>query len=143
MKRGNLAWEHDFPLREEVEDFAGRIRVFVVTCHEGALGFTVRATEEGPADGYEFGAYSETSPYQALGRVREKLQRGLARRHISGKPGAYRMLHDKLCGRITSDGSGGPILVVDGLALAIEDVASILSSHEGWSFDLQIKDSLE
>jgi hypothetical protein len=66
-------------MREEVEDYAGRKRSFVISCHEGGLGFTVRATEEGRGGmGYEFAAYSETSPYSALGRVRQKMHRGLA-----------------------------------------------------------------
>ena len=93
--------------------------------------------------GYEFAAYSETSPYSALGRLRQKMYRGVATRHISGSPGAYQMLHDKLSGRITSDGNGGVVLVVDGLAVGAENLASILLTHEGWSFDLQIVDGLE
>jgi len=71
LRNDGLDWQRDFPMREEVEDYAGRQRVFVITCHEGGLGFTVRATEEGrEGTGYEFAAYSETSPYSALGRVR-------------------------------------------------------------------------
>jgi hypothetical protein len=144
VKKGTQRWEVDFPLREEVEDCAGRRRSFVVTCHEGGLGFTVRATEEeGQGSAYEFAAYSETSPYSALGRVREKLHRGLATRHITGSPGGYRMLHDKLSGRITSDLAGGPLLVVDGVPLAVDDLASILKSSEGCSFELRITDALE
>ena len=55
-------------MREEVEDHAGRMRAFVINCHEGGLGFTVRAEEEGRrGDGYQFAVYSETSPYSALG----------------------------------------------------------------------------
>jgi hypothetical protein len=131
-------------MREEVEDFAGRKRVFVVTCHEGGLGFTVRASEEGPeGTGYEFGAYSETSPYSALGRVRDKMRRGLATRHITGSPGDYQMTHDQLRGRISSDRETGPFVVVDGVRLTMEDLAQILSTHEGWGFELRIVDSLE
>jgi hypothetical protein len=137
-------WGADFPVREEVEDYAGAARVFVITCHEGGLGFTVRAEEEASAGtGYEFAAYSETSPYSALGRLRQKMYRGLATRHISGSPGAYRMLHDRLSGRITSDGEGGVLLIVDGTPLGIDDLASILECHEGWGFEMQIVDALE
>jgi hypothetical protein len=71
------------------------------------------------------------------------MHRGLAARHITGSPGDYRMLHDRLSGRITSDGKGGVLLVVDGIALGLEDLGSILESHEGWSFELQILDGLE
>jgi hypothetical protein len=144
VKKDKQGWGADFPMREEVEDYAGRARVFVINCHEGGLGFTVRGEEEGGrGDGYQFAAYSETSPYRALGRLRQKMHRALATRHVTGSPGAYRMLHDKLSGRITSDGKGGVVLVVDGIALGIEDLASILAAHEGWGFELRIVDSLD
>lgn len=144
MKNGNQEWNNDFPIEEEVEDHAGRTRLFLITCHEGPLGFTVRAQEkEARGAGYEFAAYSETSPYNALGRLRQKMYRGLATRHITRSTHGYRMLHDKLSGRIASDGHGGAVVVVDGIALSIDDLAHILTSHEGWSFDLKIIDSLE
>ncbi len=143
-KRGKTRWQDDFPMREEVEDFSGKTRVFKVDCHQGHLGFTVRAREEGvAAGGYEFGAYSETSPYSALGQLRGKMRRALATRHISGAAGNYQMLHDRLCGHIEWSQDQGVSLVVDGLPLAIKDLTKILATHEGWSFELRIKDSLE
>jgi hypothetical protein len=45
VKHGHHDWHDDFPLREHVEDFAGRTRTFVIDCHETALGFTVRARQ--------------------------------------------------------------------------------------------------
>lgn len=144
MRIEAINWQRDFPMREEVEDYAGRQRVFAITCHEGALGFTVRATEEGwSGTGYEFAAYSETSPYSALGRVREKIHRGLATRHIAGSVGGYRMTHDRLSGRISSEGETGVFLVVDGILLTMRDLAAILSTHEGWGFEFKIVDALE
>jgi acylphosphatase len=53
------------------------------------------------------------------------------------------MLHDGLDGRITSDADGQVVVVVDGVPLGMEKVESLLRSHEGWSFSLQIVDSLE
>ena len=144
MKNGNEEWNNDFPIEEEVEDHGGRTRLFSITCHEGPLGFTVRAQEkEAQGAGYEFAAYSETSPYNALGRLRQKMYRGLATRHITKSLHGYHMLHNKLSGRIASDGNGNALIVVDGKPLSINDLAYILISHEGWSFDLTIIDSLE
>jgi hypothetical protein len=144
VTNGEQGGQADFPIREEVEDYAGRMRSFVINCHEGSLGFTVRAEEENHhGAGYEFAAYSETSPYNALGRLRQKMHRGVATRHVTGSRGAYRMLHDTLSGRIATDGNGGVVLVVDGVALGIEDLASMLGTHEGWGFQLQIADALE
>jgi hypothetical protein len=87
----------------------------VIDCLRGEPGYTVRAAEEGKDGlGYQFGAYSETSPFSALGRVRHKMYRALATRHLSVADGACRMLHDGLEGRITSNADGQVILVVDG-----------------------------
>jgi hypothetical protein len=134
-------WKSDFPLREEFEDFSGRMRTFVIDCYEGPLGYTVRASEQNPkGEGYEFAAYSEASPYSALGRLRQKAQRSMATRHLSSGRG---MLHDKLRGRITSDGHGGVLLIVDGVAVDMDRLAGFLSTHEGWEFELSITDALE
>ena len=137
------SWKQDFPIHQDVEDFAGRQRSFVIDCHEGPLGFTVRASEERKKRlGYEFACYSETSPYAALGRVRVKMARSLATRHLSSGKGSKEMLHDSLEGRITSRG-GEVVAVVDGVALGIEDLARILAAREGWGFEMRITDPLE
>ena len=62
------------------------------------------------------------------------MYRRVATRHITGSPGAYEMLHDKLSGRITSHGKGGVVLVVDGMGFGIENLVSMLLTHEGWEF---------
>ena len=143
MKRRITNWKQDFPIHEEAEDFAGRKRSFVIDCHEGPLGFTVRASEVGKEGlGYEFASYSETSPYAALGRVRDKMAHGLATRHLSSAKGPREMLHDSLQGRITSR-AGEVVVVVDGIALGIEDLARFLAAREGWGFEMRILDSLD
>ncbi|MEK7243221.1 MAG: hypothetical protein AAB112_03505 [Thermodesulfobacteriota bacterium] len=134
-------WQTDFHRREEFEDFSGKMKTFVVDCYEGPLGYTVRAREENPkGEGYEFAVYSETSPYSGLGRLRQKARRSMATRHLSS---GHDMLHDKLRGRIASDGHGRVLLVVDGLAVDMDELARFLSTHEGWEFELRIKDALE
>jgi hypothetical protein len=143
LRRKTIGWKDDFPIHQEVEDFAGRKRSFVIDCHEGPLGYTVRASEAGKqALGYEFASYSETSPYAALGRVRAKMKRGLATRHLSGGKGPREMLHDSLEGRITVR-AGEVVVVVDGIALGIEDLARFLAAREGWGFEMRILDSLD
>jgi len=143
LRRKSIGWKDDFPIRQEVEDFSGRKRSFVIDCHEGPLGFTVRASEVGKEGlGYEFASYSETSPYAALGRVRDKMARGLATRHLSSVKGPREMLHDSLEGRITVR-AGEVVVVVDGIALGIEDLARFLAAREGWGFEMRILDSLD
>jgi hypothetical protein len=144
VKRRPTDWRADFPIREIVEDCSGRDRTFIIQCHEGPPGYTVRVAEEGGADfGYEFAAFSETSPYSALGRVRDKMSRGLSTRYLSAKGDGPRMLHDMVKGRIASDGEGGAVLVIDGVGLRIDDLEAWLTSHEGWEFELRITDALE
>ncbi len=143
MKHEIPNWKQDFPIHQVVEDFAGRKRSFVIDCHEGPLGFTVRASEEGKKRlGYECACYSETSPYAALVRVRDKMARGLATRHLSSAKGPREMLHDSLEGRITSR-AGEVVIVVDGIALGIEDIARFLAARESWGLELRITDPLE
>jgi hypothetical protein len=102
------------------------------------------AMEDGTeCDGFLFRSYSETSPYSALGHLRDKIRRSLATRHLSGSRGGRDMLHDTLRGRITSGGDRGVVLVVDGKPLDMDDLARILESWEGWEFELCIKSALE
>jgi hypothetical protein len=134
----------DFPIRETVEDHSGAYRAFLITYRSVGLGFTVTAEEEGTAGlGYRFSAFSETSPYSALGALRRKMYRALATRHITRSEGYWRPLHDTLRGRITVDGDGDLALVVDGTPLTLEDLRQILAMHEGWDFKLQIVDYAE
>lgn len=137
-------WRDDFPILEDVEDCCGSMRNFSISCHEGGLGYTVLAVEEGKeGEGYEFRAYSETSPYSALGRVRDKTQRELARRYVSRSSGFPELLHDRMRGLIRWSEKDGMQLMVDGLPLAIDDLARILGAHEGWEFELRIVDALK
>jgi hypothetical protein len=137
-------WEADFPIHEEFTDCAGRRWAFVITCFERGVGFTVRASEECKQSlGYEFAAYSETSPYSALCRVRVKARHALATRHVIRENGGFTMLHDEVNGRITWDGETGMTLVVDGVPMKFEDLASLLGACEGWEFQLRIIDPLQ
>ena len=138
-----IRWQNDFPLRDDVEDFSGRTRTFVISCFETTLGYTVRAEEEGANGvGYQFGAYSETSPYSALGRIRKKMHKELATRHITKGSHGYAMLHDTLRGRITCIDAHDVALVVDGIPLDATDLITMIASHEGFEFELKIKDAL-
>lgn len=132
---------HDFPIRDSVEDAFGRERSFLITSHPVALGFTLRASEEGKEGmGYEFSAFSETSPYNALFSLRDKMHRSLATRHITRCGSRYQMLHDTLYGRITWSEENGLTLIVDGIPLDLDDLREILETHEGWQFRLEIAD---
>ena len=134
----------DFPIKEEVEDYAGRARQFVITYYRSLLGFTVTAAEETKDGlGYEFSAFSPTSPYHALGSVRRKMYRALATRHLTWSEGSPRALHDMIRGRITARRGGQLLLVVDGRPLTLDEFGRILATHEGFQFEVKIIDSTE
>ena len=136
--------EVDFPIRETVEDSAGRGRAFVITYRSCGIGYTVTASEEGKEGlGYEFSAYSQTSPYNGLWDLRRKMYRSLATRHITLSEGRCQPLHDIVRGRITVDGRGDLALVVDGIPLTLDDLRKILEMHEGWQFRLHIASDAE
>jgi hypothetical protein len=64
----------------------------------------------------------------------------MAVRHLSSD---RNLLHDTLTGRITSDRKRGLFLVVDGIAVDMEDLTRLLETHEGYEFELRIKDPVE
>lgn len=136
-------WSKDFPLQQEAEDFAGRIRTFTVDCIEFPMGYTVRAVENDTDHmGYVFESFSEISPYSALGKIRQKIRKALATRHITRSEYGYDMMHDELTGRISCDDQGEPMLVIDGIHLTFDEFGQFFSSHEGFEFSLKIKESL-
>lgn len=136
-------WRKDFPLQQEAEDFAGRTRTFTVDCVELPMGYTVRAVENNTDHmGFLFESFSETSPYSALGKIRDKMRKALATRHITKSDYGYSMMHDELKGRITCDAQGEPALIVDGIHLTLDDLGHIFSSSEGFEFSLKIVESL-
>jgi hypothetical protein len=132
----------DFPLHDAIEDAAGNERSFVIISREAGSGFELVAQEQGKEGlGYEFSAFSETSPYHALGSLRGKMRRSLATRHITRHGSHYLLLHDTLRGRISWDQDRGLVLIVDGIALTLEEMGKILEMHEGWQCRLQIADA--
>ena len=135
-------FDGDFPIRESVEDALGKERSFLITNHFSGLGYTLTASEEGKEGlGYEFSAFSETSPYNALFNLRDKMCRSLAMRHITRRGSRHQMLHDTLRGRITRSQDDGLALIVDGIPLDLDDLREILETHEGWQFRLEIADA--
>jgi hypothetical protein len=139
-----LDFRAHFPMQEAFEDFAGRQREFSIECHFNGIGFTIRAREKAsPDSGYEFAVYSETSWSNALRRLRAKIRRELATRYLTRSHGYPRLLDDRMKGRVTFDSEHGVGLVVDGTELTLDEFAQLLSTYEGWEFELNIVDSLE
>lgn len=135
--------ERDFPIKEEVRDFTGKERTFEITYHNAGLGFMVDACEKTKGEfGYMFSAFDANSPYLALGRLRDKMQRVLSTRHLVKEKGQYYASHDTLRGRISSR-DGEVIFVVDGIPLSLQQFGKMAEMHEGWEFSFRFVDSTE
>jgi hypothetical protein len=104
------------------------------------LGFAISATEEETQDddGYYFREFDPNSPFLALGRLRARIQRALATRHLEERtPGEFLPLHDTLRGRISySSEEDEAAFVIDGKSVNLSQLAKILQMYEGWQFRL-------
>lgn len=129
--------ENSFPSSETFVDCCGKQRQFALEVLKTGGGYFVRATEQVSGnDGYAFAAHSETDPYLALGRLRGKIQKGLATRYLTEGDGQPRLGHDVAVGHVSYGG-----VVLDGRYLSFDEFATILSGYEGWQFKLEIVDA--
>jgi hypothetical protein len=130
------------PIKESVPDYTGKERKFEITMKELGLGFLVEAEEVGKKGlGYHFSAFSPNSPYLALGRLREKIIKALATRHVIVHGKRCRPLHDIIEGRIDWDREKEQmVFVVDGRPMSLEQLGKMMNMHEGWNFSLRFID---
>lgn len=133
--------DHDFPIREAYSHYSGQARQFVISYFRTGLGYSVQAVEEGKdGAGYFFREFDPTSPYIALGRIRERIREALATRHIEEYgPGIFQATHQTIRGRISS-GEGEVGFVIDGQFLTLQQVGQMLATFEGFEFQLDISD---
>ncbi|MGO9917467.1 MAG: hypothetical protein ACLQIB_22545 [Isosphaeraceae bacterium] len=108
------------------------------------LGYALCAREEGAEgeDGYAFREFDANSPFLALGRLREIIQRALAIRHLEEPvPGEFLPLNRTLRGRISySRGEDAVAFVIDGKSLTLAQFAKMVEMFEGWQFRLDFFD---
>ena len=134
-----------FPIREDFEDFSGKRRWFEICMVRLQLGYSVSATEEGTRDGqgYFFREFDPISEYLALGRLRGRIQRALATRHLQERsPGEFQSLHNTLRGRISyASGTREVAFVIDGKFVTLTQFSKIAESYEGWEFRMEFLDS--
>ncbi len=133
--------ERDFPIKQSMRDFSGKEREFEIKYHDAGLGFIVDAIEKVKGDGgYHFSAFDTSSPYIALGKIRDKMRRRLSTRHVYKEKGRYYPSHDTIRGRITSSDGSDVIFVVDGIPLSLHQLGKMANMYEGWEFMLKFID---
>jgi hypothetical protein len=133
--------EKDFPIRQAFPDYSGQPRNFVISYFPANLGFGVQAEEEGKdGQGFYFREFDATSPYLALGRLRGRIRKTLATRHIEQpEPGNFQATHETVRGRI-SYSEGEVAFVIDGQLLTLQQFGKIVETFEGFEFRLDIED---
>lgn len=122
-----------FPQREYFLDFEGKSREFEYLFHENDMGFLVRAKETKDI-GYEFHAFSETNPFNALGAIRQKIRKRLSTRYLQKEERGYYLCHDEAKGQI---GYGG--VIVDGVFIPFEHLNEMIQTYEGFYIEIKIK----
>lgn len=129
-----------FPVRKEFVDCCGQQRSFVLAMDEVQMGYSISATEVETAgqDGYFFREFDPNCPYLALGRLRGRIRRALATRHLEERaPGVLLPLHDTLRGRISYCNERAEVaFVIDGRFITLSQFVTMVTSHEGWQFRL-------
>lgn len=132
----------DFPMQESYTDCAGKEREFEIRYRDFGLGFAVWAEEIGKERmGYEFWAFNDSSPYLALGRLRDKIREALSTRHIEKTKDGLQVYHDTLKGRITaSPDVEGPVVVVDGVPIGWDEFGRMILTFEGFRFEMTFVD---
>jgi hypothetical protein len=133
--------DKDFPIRQAFSDCSGRTRHFVIKYFRASLGFGVQAEEEGKdGEGFVFREFDPTSPYLALGRLRGRIEKALATRHIEQRePGNFQATHRTVRGRI-SYSDGEVAFVIDGQLLTLQQFGKMVETFEGFEFRFDIGD---
>jgi hypothetical protein len=148
---GGLAGFEHFDLKPvSLTDVAGKSHEFHFRTHLFGTGVGLDAFEirGGHPAGYQFKVIGEPEEdlLVLLGRLIEKIRRGLSRKHLKKKQYGVQIADRVVCGTIewdqAQDGSV-PLLNIDGTEITWEQLGHMLMSFEGWQFKLEIGDKSE
>ena len=130
----------DFPIIDEYHDCAGKKKVFQINNQQLPNGWFLTAIEQQSDEhGYQIEAFSETSPYLALGEIRKKIRKALSVKYLGLSADSVTLTHEKMCGSLIYDReSESHGLLVDGRFISMTELETILSGYEGWEFDFSI-----
>ena len=130
----------DFPIIDEYYDCAGKKKVFQINNQQLPNGWFLTAIEQQSDEhGYQIEAFSETSPYLALGQIRKKIRKALSVKYMDMSEDSVALTHEKMYGSLIYDrDSESHGLLVDGRFISMDELETILSGYEGWEFDLSI-----
>jgi hypothetical protein len=128
-----------FPMTEAFKDCCGKTRRFEISMHLTDGGYFLRAMEFGKrAGGYLFQAHHPSSPWVALGILRQKIPEGLSTRYLVEEGDRRDLGHMRAVGHVGSD-----CVVIDGEEVSFDEFTAILQGYEGWHFELRITDGFD
>ncbi len=122
-----------FPQKEYFLDFEGEKREFEYFVHQNDMGFMVWAKETKDI-GYEFHAFSEVNPFNALGEIRQKIRKRLSTRYLQKEQGKYHLYHEEAKGQISHGG-----VILDGVFIPFEQLNEMIQTYEGFYIEIKIK----
>ena len=132
-------------------DCVGETHEFHFRTHLFGTGVALDAFElrDGHPAGYQFQIIGdpEEDPLVLLGRLIEKIRRGLSIKHVRNDEfglhiADHRVVRGKIDWDDSQDGSV-PLLNVDGCEITWRELGRMLMSFEGWQFKLEIRDKSE
>ena len=134
-------------------DCTGKSHEFHFRTRLFGTGVALDAIElcNGQSEGYEFQVigHPEDDLLALLGRLIEKMRRGLSVKHLDDDGGQFGLQIADLQivrGRIEcdlDDDDRMPLLVIDGKEITWQEMGRMLMTFEGWQFKLEIRDRSE
>ncbi len=135
-----------FPFKESYQRAGGNTVEFEIRLIETSAGYRLEAEEtpenRGERFGYRFSAFASDSPYTALEDLRTKIRRELSVKYLDyDEYGNLSFTRDELIGRINYSTKEDAIVIeADGIKITSHEFWNMLSTYEGFEFELKIKD---
>ena len=150
QRDGLTGFEHLDLKPVALADSGGKKHEFHFRTHLFGPGVALDAFEirDGHPGGYQFQIIGEPEEdlLILLGRLIEKIRRGLSRKHLKKEKYGTQIAERIVCGKIRWDEAQDgcvPLLNIDGREITWEEFGRMLMSFEGWQFKLEMRDKSE
>lgn len=129
------------PMTEDFFDAAGRKRTFELSAYANGLFLEAAEVRHGERTGLRF--VLPIKDVEPWGELRDKVRDRLSQRDlVRNERGELHELHRVIRGQIDDrdrDATGLPVLLVDDLEVAWEELGRMLMSYSGWGVRIEIR----